>query len=151
MIVKSRATMMALGCLLIGVFAGVVGAQVVQGRDRAHYLNTGLFSVGPGEETTFRVTLDDHRTGPPARVSLQLYDQNGAVLLADEVTLQPGESTALQLREPGVFRAHAQVLESPLRLSNRRTVVGTVELFDIKTTDPPRFVCSVAGQGRIPD
>jgi hypothetical protein len=147
----NRTTLIAVGCLLTGALAGVAGAQVADLVSRPHFLNSGLFTVGPREGADFRVALDDHPAARPTRVGLQFFDHAGAVVASDEVILQPGQSTSLQLREPGVYRAHARILEPNLRLSDRRTVVGTVELFDIDTLLGTKFVCSIGGLGRIPD
>ena len=93
--------------------------------ERAHFLNTGLFTVAPGEGVNFHVALDDRRAGAPTTVLLQLFDQDGAVVARDEVSLQPGQSTTLQIDEPGLYRAHAQVLDPRRRACERRTLVGT--------------------------
>jgi hypothetical protein len=157
---------MGLGLLLIGVLAGAGGVHAVQVFQRTSFLNTGLFTVDPGEGVSFRVTLDDGRTGPPATVLLRLLDQNGAVVARRDAQLAPGQSAALDFRRPGVFRAQAQVIEPGGALGTRRILVGTVEISTLYSTagdatalslDPGgerRFVCSHddgGGNGRIPD
>ena len=157
---------MGLGLLLLGVLAGAGGVHALQLLERTSFLNTGLFTVDPGEAVSFRVTLDDGRTGPAAKVLLRFLDQTGVVVARREVVLMPGQSAALDLRQAGVFRAQAQVVEPGGALGTRRVVVGTVEIFPAPTSTTGatalsldlsggrRFVCSVddgGGNGRIPD
>jgi hypothetical protein len=129
----SKQTMMTLtaaGCLLVGVFAARASAQIAQSGKQACYINTGLFTVARGEGVNFHVSLDDRRAGAPAAVLLRLFNQEGAVVAREDVTLQPGQSTTLQAYEPGLYRAHAEVVLDPLSPgSERRTVLGTVEIF----------------------
>ena len=127
--------LMAAGLLLVGVFAGVGGAQIAPTEERAHFLNTGLFTVAPGEGVNFRVSLDDRRAGAPMTVLLQLFDPDGAVVARDEVSLRPGQSTTLQVVQPGLYRAHAQGFDIPsTAFCKRRTLVAMVEIF--KTLNP---------------
>ena len=134
----SKRTMMramAVGFLLVGAFAGRASAQIAPGGNQACYINTGLFTVAQGEGVSFHVSLDDLRTGAPATVLLRLFNQDGAVAARKDVTLQPGQSTTLQLDKPGLYRAHAQVPNPQSLASERRTVLGTVEIFrNVKTT-----------------
>jgi hypothetical protein len=143
----------ALGMLLVGIFAGAAAAQFTERALRSRFLNTGLFSVALGERANFHVSLDDRSTAQPATVVLQLLDQSGAVVARDQVALAPGQSTTLQVVGPGLYRAHAQVLDPVSSLTARRAVVGTVELIDdLKAVQ--KFVCSVnegIGSGRLPD
>jgi hypothetical protein len=131
---KIMMTAMAAGLLLVGVFAGVGGAQIATTQERAHFLNTGLFTVAPGEGVNFRVSLDDRRAGAPMTVLLQLFDPDGAVVARDEVSLRPGQSTTLQVHVPGSYRAHAQGISLPSFQCERRTLVAVVEIF--KTLNP---------------
>jgi hypothetical protein len=135
--------LVALGCLLAGVFAGVAGAQALEAVQR-QYLNTGLFSVKTDQTAHFRVSLDDVAGAPPTRIVLQLLDSNGAVVAKKETTLLPGQSTTLQRSGPGLFRAHADVIDPDLTLSARRATVSTVEVVDT-LTGAVRFVCSDPG------
>jgi hypothetical protein len=145
-----RTRAIAVGCLLVGALAGAAGAQAVEIFSRPHYLNTGLFTVGPFEGANFRVTLDDNASGPPAQVLLQFFDTQGRVVARSEETLAPGQSASLQITQPGVYRAHARILDPDVRLSARRILVGTVEIFDDKLF-AKKYVCMVGGLGRIPD
>lgn len=147
----TRTTIIGASCLVLGLFIGAAGVQARQMKELVHYLNSGLFTIGTNEGAEFRVTLDDHSGAPPAQVALQFYDGAGTVVLTDRITLQPGQSSSIQLREPGLYRAHAAVLEPSSRVSDRRVVVGTVELFDSLSIEPKRPVCMIAGPGRIPD
>lgn len=92
---RTKISSIAVGCLLVGMCAGVVGAQVVERATRARYLASGLFSVGAGENAQFHVTLDDSRAGAPARVLVQFLDDEGAVVARNEVVLRspPGRSS----------------------------------------------------------
>jgi len=131
---KRGALALTAGLLMVGVFAGVGGAQIAPTQQRAHYLNTGLFTVGPGEVVNFRVSLDDRRAGAPMTVLLQLFDPDGAVVARDEVSLRPGQSTTLEVPVPGSYRAHAQAIDLTSSQCERRTLVGSVEIF--KTPNP---------------
>jgi hypothetical protein len=157
---------MGLGLLLVGIMVGAAGVHAVQSLERARFLNTGLFTLAAGEAVNFNATLDDHRGGPPARVLMQLLDVKGAVVARREVSLEPGQSATLAYRQPGVFRAQAQIIEPDAPLGTRRIVVSTVEIFGLETQAlngetralslaiPRRFVCSSddgAGNGRLPD
>jgi hypothetical protein len=130
---KRTIRLIAAACVVAGVAAGVVGAQVVQNLQR-QFLNTGLFSVGTSEIAYFHVSLDDARSGPAARVILQLIDETGAVVAGTgEIPLQAGQSASLRTPGPGLFRAHAEVIESTLQLSARRRPVATVEVINSLT------------------
>jgi hypothetical protein len=130
---KRTIGLIAAAAVLAGVVAGVAGAQIVQSFQR-QFLNTGLFSVGPDEIANFHVSLDDARSGPPARVILQLIDETGAVVASTgELVLQAGHSASLRTPGPGLFRAHAEVIETVLQLSARRTSAGTVEVINSVT------------------
>lgn len=144
-----RPPVLATACLFFGILIGVAGAQVVKPRP-AHYLNSGLFTVAPGEGARFRVALDDSQNTPPAQVTLQLHDEDGAVLTQKTITLLAGQSAHLSTQQPGVYRAHARVLEPVEKPSDRRVTVGSVEIFDVDSFLLRRYIC-VGGLGRIPD
>ena len=55
--------------------------------------------------------------------------RSGAVVARKDVMLQPGGAATLQITEPGLYRAHAQVLEPPSSSCERRAFLGTVEIF----------------------
>ena len=145
--------LVAAGALLVGVFAGAAGAQLVRNQ-QSHFIGTSLFRVERGETVNFHVTLEDNRGASPAPVVLRLLNARGTVVAAENVTLQPGQSATLETSEEGTFRAQAQIFE-PQTASARRRVLGGVELFDMNSlTTKPRFVCSFgdnAGGGRLPD
>jgi hypothetical protein len=156
---RTRLVGLAVGMLLVGVLAGVVGAQIVSS---SRFVQTGLFTIGQGEGVAFHVTLDDGRTGSPANVALRLLNQAGQVVARQDSVLEPGQSTTLRFRTPGLYRAFAQAVEPDAPLSARRVVVGTVEIFDLEddlqarslSIGKPRFVCSQqdgSGGSRIPD
>ena len=119
-------------CLLIGACVGIAGAQAVEVAQR-RYLNTGLFSLSTDQVARFRVSLDDHAGAPPARVVLQWFSPTGASLGKRETSLLPGQSTTLQTSGPGVFRAHAEVIDPDLPLSPRRAPVASLEVVDTLT------------------
>jgi hypothetical protein len=148
--IKSR-VWLAVGCLLVGIGGGAVGAQVIGEVLRPSYLNSGMFSMQPNDTAEFFVTLDDNRNGAPAQVRLQFLDSAGTVVARQVVVLQAGQSTSLRLEGPGSYRAHAQVLDPGLQLLGRRTVVGTVEVVNF-TTGTRGPVCSIdyspVGAGR---
>jgi hypothetical protein len=149
---RSRSAI-ALGMLLVGIFAGAVGAQVAQAVLQARYLNTALFSVAEGTRLNFHVSLDDARNASPATVLLQLFNRDGAVVASKQVTLAAGKSTTLTFAGPAMVRAHARMLD-PVGLVDRRTFVGTVELIDGLTAEQ-KFVCTMmndgSGPSRLPD
>ena len=126
---NTQTRLIAIGCLLSGIFVGVAGAQVAETLQQ-RFLNSGLFAVTADERANFHVTLDDQRGAPPALVRLQILDQNGVVVARREVTLLPGQSASLAKSGPGLFRAHAEVVESGLLFTKRRTTVGSVEVID---------------------
>ena len=116
--------------LLVGVFAGVAGAQIFQALQRVQILNTGLFTVPEGGSATFYVSLDDRRDGPATRVALRIFDANGQAKAVNDVILQPGQSSRLTVDEAGLYRAHAEAFDPALGLGARREVVGHVEVVD---------------------
>lgn len=138
---KNRAWL-AIGCLLVGLCGGAVGAQVFNAVLNASYLNSGLFSMAVDDAALFHVTLDDTSSGLPARVRLEFLDEAGVVVSRKDVDLLAGQSTTLRIAGEGEYRAHAQVLDPDLRLTGRRAVVGAVEVFDL-TTGQRGPVCSV--------
>ena len=162
---------MGLGLLLVGILAGAAGAQAVQIFTPASFLNWGLFTLAADERVHFNVTLDDTQRGPQTQVLQQLFDASGVVVARQITTLGPGKSATLRYAGPGVFRAHAEVLEPANTLFGiRRIVVGTVEIlgtgaagvdaraFAVQSLDdgltPRRFVPSSddgGSNGRLPD
>ena len=144
---KRTITFVAVTCLLVGIFAGVGGAQVIQYK----IANSGLATVNDSETMKFHFTLEDAAGTPPAVVQMQLLNENGAVVASKIVTLNPGQSATLESASPGLRRAHADVVDSVPQITDRRTGVGSVEIHNSLTTET-RFVCSFdpkgAGGGR---
>jgi len=60
---KLRVYVIGAAILVTGVGIGVAGAQVAQALLQPSFLNTGLFSVRPGERARFFVSLDDREDG----------------------------------------------------------------------------------------
>ena len=130
---KRTIGLIAAAFVVAAVVAGVAGAQVIQNFQK-QFLNTGLFSVGADEIAYFHVSIDDARSGPAARVILQFIDETGAVVAGTgELVVQAGHSVSLRTPGPGLFRAHAEVIETVFQLSARRTAVGAVEVINSKT------------------
>ena len=137
-----RLRMMGLGLLTLGAVAGAGGA-VAAGAVTPGFLDTGLFTVRPGEHATFSVSLDAPPGSASAPVLLQFLDESGVVMLQQNVLLDPGHSTALSLAADGRYRAHARVLDEPRAFGVRRRVVGTVELGSDDLAILPRWICSI--------
>lgn len=127
--------------VLVGVVAGVAGAQVYQNFDETRVINTGLFTVGRGEGARFHVSLIGDSYGPPAKVVLRLLDREGDVEAQEAFTLEPGQSATLRSRRPGLFRAQAEVIDPLLSVLQQRAVTGTVEIID-DLVGVQRFVCA---------
>jgi hypothetical protein len=143
---KTKISCLVAGCLLVGVCAGAVGAQVVADAARLRFLNSGLFVLDAGEDATFHVTLADNRAGAPVRVLVQFLDRQGASVARQEVVLQAGQSTSLTTAGPGEVRAHARVMDGSFDLSARRAIVGGIDVLDL-TTRQRRPVCSIDENG----
>jgi hypothetical protein len=109
----------------------------VQNALSVRFLNTGLVALAPGDTAYFHVSLDDLRSSQPATVRLQFFDETGRLASSDDTVIHAGQSTTLQISGPGLFRAHAELLESSLGFSGRRTVVGTLEVFDSRAQKLP--------------
>jgi hypothetical protein len=137
-----RLRLAGVGLMAIGVFVGVASAQVADLLTPS-FLRTGLFTVRPGEEAIFSVSLDDGSSGASASVLVQFLNPNGGVVLQQNVRLTPGKSTALPLTTPGRYRAYARVLDAPRLFGARRVVVGTVEVGSDDFVYPTRWVCSI--------
>jgi hypothetical protein len=148
---KQRATKtIVVGCLLVGVLAGAAAAQVAEAVFRVQFLNTSLFTMNANQDAAFHVTLHDRPGGPPARVALRAFDAAGTLVVGRDVVLQAGESTTMRIPGPGVFRAHAQIVDSSaLDLIARRQVHGSVEVFD-EATGETRPTCSFDPWGLPP-
>jgi hypothetical protein len=139
---KRTMTLIAVTCLLVGIFAGAGGAQILQYK----IANSGLATVNDRETMKFHFTLDDVTGAPPAVVSMQLLNENGTVVANKIVTLSPGQSATLESTSPGLRRAHADVIDSVPQITERRTGVGSVEIHNSLTSEV-RFVCSFDPHG----
>ena len=124
---KTRTRNIAVGCVLVAIFAGAAGAQVFDALQRT-YANTGLFSVSAEEVATVYVALDDRRGGAPTRVILQLINETGVVVASNEVTLLPGQSTRIRKAGPGLLRAHIESSELGFQMLSRRRVLPSAEV-----------------------
>ena len=138
----TKTTMMkpiAAGFLLVAVFAGVSGAQTLRQSRALSLSQHRIVHRGRGR----RRQLSRRARRSPNRPSgdsalLRLFNQDGAVVARKDVILQAGQSTTLQIYEPGLYRAHAEVRDSSSSACDRRTVRGTVEIFrPISPTPPP--------------
>src|SRR5688572_27888130 len=87
---QARPAIVAVACLVIGVFAGSAGVLVAQSRTRTQFFNSGLFTISRGEGARLSLSLDDDRSGLPAHMELSFLDRNGTVLTYDEATVPPG-------------------------------------------------------------
>jgi hypothetical protein len=123
---KRTIIFVAVTCLVVGIFAGVAGAQIIQYK----IANSGLATVNDHETIKFHFTLEDLAGTPPAIVSMQLLNENGAVVANKIVTLNAGQSATLESPGPGLRRAHADIIDSVPQVTARRTGVGSVEVID---------------------
>jgi hypothetical protein len=140
-----KRTSLVVGCLLTGVLGGAAGAHVVESAQRLAYFNTGIFTLKADDRASFHVSVDDVRSGSPSRVRLQFFTEAGTLAATNDVVLEPGQSTTLWIAGPGLFRAHAEVVESAF-LTARHTVVATVEILNL-TTEQRGPVCNVPDNG----
>jgi hypothetical protein len=138
---NTRTSWIAFGCLLLGLGGGAATAQVVGDALSVRNLNSGLFSLDGTDTAAFHVTLDEARGASGGRVLMQFLDEWGTVVARKDVTLQAGQSASLRTEGPGLFRAHAQLVDAGLQITSRRAVVGAVEVLDL-TTEQRGPVCS---------
>jgi hypothetical protein len=143
------------GLVLIGALAGVARAQVSQPGARAQYIGTGLFTVGRGEAVNVHVSLDDHAGAPSGNVIVQILDTKGGTVARRDVTLLPGQSTTLQVQQPGTYRVHSQTTTLPFPLCERRTLIGNAEIYKLQAgvslpvgPDPSSKVIALSGDPR---
>jgi hypothetical protein len=136
----------AIACLLIGAVGGAAGVQVVGAATQSLFINSGLLSLQADEQATFYATLDDLKSGAPAKVRMRFYDQAGVVKASKDVTLQPGQSQGIQIMGPGFFRWNAEIFETSTAPSPRRAFFGSGERLNI-TTQQRDPVCSLPGSG----
>jgi hypothetical protein len=143
---RTKVSWIAAGCLLLGVCAGAVGAQVVDQVWVVRYLNTGLVTLSARQSAEFHVTLDDSRTGAPSTVVLTFMDERGVIVARRDVVLQGGQSATLAMTGPALVRGHAELAEATSFTSPRRAVVGSMELLDLTTLERGP-TCSIDGMG----
>jgi len=123
----------AFALLVAGAAVGVADAQVITVTPtprRTGYCPGGPFTL-VGGEVKFHVALDDRQMEPVGLVLMRLIDQDGAVVTSQTVSLRPGQTATLEFRGRGLLlRAQAETFETAGTLSDRRRVVGSVELFE---------------------
>ena len=155
----SRSSKWGVALLVTGIVVGAAGIQAAQLLLLPpSFLNVGLFTLAKGETAHFNVTLDDDRGGPTANVVMQLIDPRGVIVVRQLATLGPGQSATLKYDVPGTYRAHAQIVSASGVLSDRRTLITTLEILGDPfggLTIPRTYVCSSSddggGNGRLPD
>lgn len=126
---------LAVGCVVVGVCVGVIGARVAAQSQYRSYLNTGLFSLKAQQEATFTASLDDEPGRTGVMIRLQFLDRNGAVRSTRDVVVGAGQSASLTVPGPGPVRAHAEIVDTGLGLTGRRVIIGGVEIRDTLTAD----------------
>jgi hypothetical protein len=134
--------MTGVGLLVAGVVAGAAGVQAVEALTTT-FLNTGIFTVRPGEYADVFAALDDAASAGPAAVLLQVFNENGAVVQQQNVSLSPGKSTKMRVVNPGRYRLHGRVLDAPRVFDARRIIMATVEIGGDDFVFPLRPVCSI--------
>jgi hypothetical protein len=143
----------AITALLVTLSAGLAHAQAPPpGTRRTGYCKAGLLTLVAGQ-AKFHVSLDDWAGQPSTLVSMRLLDQHGNVLTSRSGWLRPGASLTLEYTGIGQVRPFAETFESlaiDTGRSDRRGVVGTLELFDDFRAVLPVLCAEPAGQGRIP-
>ena len=133
MVSNAAMTRGALAILLTSMFGGVAVAQVAPpGSQRTGYCTGGPLTL-VGGQVAFHLSLDDVPRAPAGLVLMRIIDGRGNVVASRSVWLEPGESATLVHTGTRLFRAQAETFESLstlTTLSDRRTFVGTFELFD---------------------
>lgn len=117
--------------VVLGVAA--FGVRVAGQTGSSGHLNTPLFTVRTGETAAFNVSLDDVAGAGPVVVYYEFINRQGVVVASQTVTATVGKTVTLNLTTPGQFRAHAEVIDTSLGLSGRRSVVGAVEIGSLTT------------------
>lgn len=143
----------AITALLVTLSAGLAHAQLSPpGTRRTGYCKAGLLTLVAGQ-AKFHVSLDDWAGQPPTLVLMRLLDHQGFVLASRSAWIRPGQSVTLEYTGIGQVRAQAETfvsLATDTPPSDRRGVVGTLELFDDFRAVLPVLCAEPAGQGRIP-
>ena len=134
---KIRMALMAAGFLVVGVFAQGAAAQIAQDGAPARYINTGLFTVAPGEGVNFHVSLDDRRE--PLRRQCSCGCSIRTVRWSHARTSCSSQGSRRRSRLPNRVSTGRtpQVLEPPASSCERRTFIGTVEIFRAMNTSRP--------------
>jgi hypothetical protein len=120
--------LVAAGLFIVSVSPGAALAQECDKAPCRRYINSGLFSVSPGEGVNVHVSIDDVRGTAPIGVTLRLFDPRGVVVARDEVVLQAGESATLRYQQPGLYRAQIVTAAAPPSSSARRAIIGSLEI-----------------------
>jgi hypothetical protein len=140
---KRRITLVAVTCLLVGIFAGVGGAQILQYK----IANSGLATVRDNGRSSS--TSPSTMTGtPPAVVSMQLLNENGAVVANKVVTLNAEQSSrsARARTTPGTCRRLIRCRE----ITTRRTGIrkhGDPQFVHDRDAVRLQFRCGGVGGG----
>ena len=116
-----------MGLLVAGILIGATGAKALDALTPS-YLDTGIFTVQPGEAGRFYASLHDITGSASATVLLQILDHAGALIVQKKVTLAAGKSTSIAVNVPGKYRAHARILDAPRVFGAERRVLGTMEV-----------------------
>jgi hypothetical protein len=136
----------AMGALLVGMFGGAAGAEVIETAMRYRSVDTGLFALKEDDRASIFVTLNDKTVNEPAHVRLQFFDHAGVSKATQDVELKPGQSARLHTAGPGYFRARAEVLDPALQFTSGPTVLATVEVLNL-TTAQRGPVCTIWDNG----
>lgn len=143
----------ALALLLTSMLGGVAGAELAPpGTQRTGYCPGGPLTLVRGL-AAFNVSLDDVPRAPAGLVVMRIIDRHGTVVASRSVWLEAGQSASLIYTGSGLLRAQAETFESFATLatrSDRRTVIGTFEIFDDIRAVVPVLCAEPATQGRIP-
>lgn len=150
----TRLRAIAVACLLSGLLVNVGGAQVggqattSQPAVVTEFLTTGLFQVKAGGEAHFYVSFDGKRGDPAVNAILRIFDQAGTEIARNDATLGPGQTAAVGVDGPGLFRGQATITRqsSPL-LPRSLPVTGSVEV-----TEPIGRIlpsCTVNPSGKV--
>ena len=131
--VKTFRGWLLLASVVVVLGVAAFGARVAGQTGSSGHLNTALFTVRSGETAAFNVSLDDVAGAGPVVVYYEFINRQGTVVLSQTVTVAVGKTVTLNLATPGQFRAHAEVVDTNLGLSGRRSVVGAVEIGGLTT------------------
>jgi hypothetical protein len=152
MVSNAAMTRGALALLLTSTLGGAAAAQLAPpGTQRTGYCPGGPVTVGSGQ-VVFHFALDDVPGAPAGLVLMRIIDRQGTAVASRSVWIQAGQSMTLVHTGRGLFRAQAETFESLSTLStlsDRRTFIGTVELFDdIRAVLP--VLCAEPAPQRFP-